>query len=322
MITLPKIKLSMPTLKLPAFNLKKSSKLYSGIEVDTDYIRVGILKKENEIIEIPIMPFEFEVTGDNSQDGRILKDELERRGLKIKSASFSIPMSSVLYKTLHLPRVNEKELVDAIEWNIKEDIENFRAETHYDWDIISSDNEFLNILVVITKKEAVERIIEISQVSGVDVDVIDTVGTSLLNLALLQKQKIEKNREEKNICVIHLDKNDSFMIFSNENIVLQPLDFNPKIYENFSPDEKEQEVIRLINEINYFFLTINEPRIIYTSGYFAKYPEIKAYMQLKFSTRFVLEDLDPVLALGINYQGSFPLGIYNNVLSLAYRGML
>ncbi|WP_028950016.1 type IV pilus biogenesis protein PilM [Sulfurihydrogenibium subterraneum] len=309
-------------INLPKIGLGRSSDFYNGIEVDTDYVRVGILKKENEIIEIPIMPFEFEVTGDNNQDGRILKDELERRGLKIKSASFSIPMSSVLYKTLHLPKVSEKELIDAIEWNIKEDIENFKAETHYDWDIISSDSEFLNILVVITKKEAIERIIEISEVSGVGVDIIDTVGTSLLNLALMQKGKIEKNREEKNICIIHLDKNDSFMIFSNNNLVLQPLDFNPRMYENFNPDEKEQEVIRLINEINYFFLTINEPRIIYTSGYFAKYPEIKAYMQLKFSTRFVLEDLDPVLALNINYQGSFPLGIYNNVISLAYRGLL
>ena len=322
MISLPKIKLNMPTLKLPSFNLRKSNKLYSGIEVDTDYIRVGILKKEDEIIEIPIMPFEFEVTGDNTQDGKILKDELERRGLKIKSACFSIPMSSVLYKTLNLPKVSEKELIDAIEWNIKEDIENFKTETHYDWDIISSDNEFLNILVVITKKEAVERIIEISEISGISVDAIDTVGTSLLNLALMQKEKIEKNREEKNICVIHLDKNDSFMIFSNNNLVLQPLDFNPAMYENYDPDEKEQEIIRLMNEINYFFLTINEPKIIYTSGFFAKYPEIKAYMQLKFSTRFILEDLDPVLALNINYQGSYPLGIYNNVISLAYRGML
>jgi type IV pilus assembly protein PilM len=312
-------------LKIPKFlnivKFGKSSNLSAGVEVDTDFMRIAVLRKEDTGLEFSLMPFEIDVTGDNEQDGKILKEELERRGVSIKSASFSIPMSSVLYKTLTLPKVSEKELVDAIEWNIREDIENFRSETHYDWDILSSEGEFLNVLVVITKKEVVNRILDISESSNINIKFIDTVGTSLLNLALMQKEKVEKNREEKNICIIHLDRNDSFMIFSNNNIILQPLDFNPKIYESMDPDEKEQEVIRLINEINYFFLTINEPKIIYTSGYFAKYPEIKAYMQLKFSTKFLLEDLDPVLALGINYQGSFPLGIYTNSLSLAYRGI-
>lgn len=305
---------------IPKISLGKKSNLSTGIEVDSDFIRIALIKK-NEKLELAIMPFEINVSGDNNQDGKILKNELERRGIEIKSAAFSIPISSVLYKTLSLPKVTEKELIDAIEWNIKEDIENFRSETHYDWDILSSEGEFLSVLVVITKKEAIERVLEISESSGININFIDTVGTSLLNLALLQKEKVEKNRGEKNICIIHLDKNDSFMIFSNNNIILQPLDFNPKLYENMNPDEKEQEVIRLINEINYFFLTINEPKIIYTSGYFAKFPEIKAYMQLKFSTKFLLEDLDPVLALGLNYSGAFPLGIYTNPLSLAYRSI-
>ncbi|WP_297889917.1 pilus assembly protein PilM [Sulfurihydrogenibium sp.] len=267
------------------------------------------------------MPFEIQVSGDNEQDGKILKNEIERRGLNVKSAAFSIPVSSVLYKTLNLPKVDEKELIDAIEWNIREDIENFRTETHYDWDILSSDGEFLNNVVVITKKEVIDRILDISKVAGIDIEFIDTAGTSLLNLAFLQKEKVERNKGENNICVIHLDKNDSFIIFSQNNVILQTLDFNASYYENLEPDEKEQEIIRIINEINYLFLTVNEPKVIYTSGFFVKYPEIKAYMQLKFSTQFILEDLDPVLALGLDYQGSFPLSLYNNALSLAYRSI-
>jgi type IV pilus assembly protein PilM len=310
-------------LSLPKFNigLMKKTEFYTGIEVDKDYIRVGLLQKDEDGFSLPIMPFEIHVSGDDEQDGKILKNELERRGLNIKSAAFSIPISSVLYKTLHLPKVDDKELIDAIEWNIKEDIESLKTKAYYDWDILSSEDNFLNVLVVITKKEAVERVLTIAKIANIKVDFIDTVATSLLNLAFLQKEKVEKSKGESNICIIHIDKNDSFLMFSNNYLALQTLDFNAEVYGKLDFDSKEQEVIRIINEINYFFLTINEPRIIYTSGYFIKYPEIKAYMQLKFSSRFLLEDLDPVLALSLDYKGNYPLGLYNNVLSLAYRSI-
>jgi len=86
---------------------------------------------------------------------------------------------------------------------------------------------------------------------------------------------------------------------------------NFKLYEMLNSDAKEREFMRLINEINYFFLTLQEPKIIYILGLFVKYPEIKAYTQLKFSTRFILEDIDPVLSLNIKYSGNFPIQIYN-----------
>ncbi|MGB9766373.1 MAG: type IV pilus biogenesis protein PilM [Sulfurihydrogenibium sp.] len=311
-------------LSLPKLNigLMKKTKFYTGIEVDRDYIRIGLLQKDEDGFSLPIMPFEIHVSGDDEQDGKTLKEELERRGLNIKSAAFSIPVADVLYKTLTIPKVEEKELIDAIEWNIKEDIENFsKTKPHYDWDILSTEGEYQNVLVVITKEEAVNRILTIADKANINIDFIDTVGTSLLNLAFLQKDKIETNKKERNICIIHLDKSESFLLFSNNNLILQSLDFSPQVYGNLDTDEKEREVIRIINDINYFFYSINEPKIIYTSGYFVRYPEIKAYMQLKFSTRFILEDLDPVIALGLNYKGNYPLGIYNNVLSLAYRSV-
>jgi len=105
--------------------------------------------------------------------------------------------------------------------------------------------------------------------------------------------------------LIHLDKNDSYLLFSNNNAIIQPIDMNFKLYEILNPDAKEKEAMRLINEINYFFLKLQEPKVIYTSGLFVNYPEIKAHMQLKFSARFILEDIDPVLLLNIKYSGNF-----------------
>ncbi|EEP59837.1 type IV pilus biogenesis protein PilM [Sulfurihydrogenibium yellowstonense] len=312
-------------IKLPSLDkvlpFSKKNKLFTGIELDTDYARVTILEKDGEDLIFSIMPFEIQLTGDNDQDGLILRQELERRGLNVKVANFSIPVPSVLIKNLKLPKVSEKEMIDAIEWNIKEDIENLKTETIYDYSIIHEDEDFYDIVVVIAKNEQINRVLEVAESANIEVDTIEPTAIALLNLAFLQKEKVDKTKEEKNICLIHLDKNDSYLLFSNNNVIIQPIDMNFKLYEMLDPDAKEQEVTRLINEINYFFLTLQEPRIIYTSGLFVKYPEIKAYTQLKFSTRFILEDIDPVLSLNIKYSGNFPIQIYNTSISLAYRGI-
>lgn len=293
-----------------------------GIEIDYDFCRVSLIKEENGSLSLPVMPFEFDIFEDEEQSGIILKDELSRRGINIKQANFSIPVSSTLFKNIRLPKASEKDLKEAIEWHIKEDIENLKSSTIYDYSVLSEEDGFFNITVVITKMDVINRVMSIADSAGIEPNIIDSVGTSLINVTLLQKEKMESHKDEKNICLIHIDRNESFMLFSKNNIILQPLDFDVKRYDTLSPDEKEQEVIRLMNEINYFFLTINEPRIIYTSGMFVKYPEIKAFMQLKFVSRFILEDIDPVMALNINYKGSFPLQIYNASLFLAYRGIV
>lgn len=316
------MRLKMPKVALPAFSLRKKQNVAVGIEVDFDFCRVSLLQRDGDSIVLPVMPFEFEVLEDEEQSGLILKEEITRRGLNIKYANFSVPISATLFKNIKLPKASDKELKEAVEWHIKEDVENIKASTVYDYSILSEEDGFLNIVAVITKSDVVNRIIQIAENAGIEPDVIDSVGTSLINLALLQKEKVESHRDEKNICLIHLDRNDSFMLFSKDNIVLQPLDFDIKRYEILSPDDKEQEVARLINEINYFFLTISEPRIIYTSGFFVKFPEIKAYMQLRFGSRFILEDIDPVVALDVNYSGTFPLQVYNASLFMAYRGIV
>jgi type IV pilus assembly protein PilM len=312
-------------IKLPSLDkvlpFSKKNKLFTGIELDTDYARVSILEKDGKDLIFSIMPFEIQLTGDNEQDGLILRQELERRGLNVKIANFSIPASAILIKNLKLPKVSEKEMIDAIEWNIKEDIENLKTKTIYDYSIIHEDKDFYDIVAVIAKNEQINRILEVAENAKIEVDVIEPSAMALLNLAFLQKEKVDKNKEEKNICLIHLDKNDSYLLFSNNNVIIQSIDMNFKLYEMLDPDAKEQEAMRLVNEIDYFFLTLQEPKIIYASGLFVNYPEIEAYTQLKFSTRFILEDIDPVLSLNIKYSGNFPIQIYNTSISLAHRGL-
>ncbi|WP_029520005.1 pilus assembly protein PilM [Persephonella sp. IF05-L8] len=303
----------------PVSGIFHKEKTSLGIQLDKGFARIAVLSKEKGHFEIPIMPFEVSLVDNKEQAGLLIREELEKRDLHIKNVIVSIPTLSTLYKTLKLPKMSPKEIEEAVEWNIREDIKSIKGSTIYDYDIIEEKDDSLIVFVAISKIEDIENIREIMKYANLELDIIDSEGVALINLAEAERRNNPDLREENNICIIHLDINDSYLIFFHENVIVQSLNFDARSYEELSPDEKEVVVDKLINEINYFFLTINEPKIIYTSGLFAKYPEIQAYMQLKFSTRFTLVELDPVKALNIDFQGNIPLGIYNIPFGLAYR---
>jgi len=288
-----------------------------GIELDIDYARIALLEKEGDNLKLNIIPFEINNLNENS--GILIKENLEKREIKAKDAVFSLPISATLYKNIKLPNVSEKEIKDAIEWNIREDIKSLKSRTYYDYDILNEEDGYLNIVVIIAKMEDLERVENVATEAGLNLEIIDSAAISLLNLALLQRDKYYP--QEKNLCVLHIDENESNLLFSNNNLIIQPLDFNIKHYKNLSPDEKEEEVLRLINEINYFFLTITEPKIIFVSGLVGKYIEIREYMQFKFGQRFTVVDLDPKLSLNIKISEEIPIMVYNIPISLAYRGL-
>ena len=303
----------------PVSNILQKEQTSLGIQLDKGFARIAVLSKEKGHFEIPIMPFEIALVDNKEQAGLLIKEELEKRDLNIKKAVVSIPTASTLYKTLKIPKMSLKEIEEAVEWNIREDIKSIKGNTIYDYDIIEDGEDTLTVFIVISKIEDIENIREIMKYAGLEPDIIDSEGVALINLAEAERKNNPELKEENNICIIHLDINDSYLIFFHENVIVQSLNFDARKYEELEPDDKEQTVDKLINEINYFFLTINEPKVIYTSGLFAKYPEIQAYMQLKFSTRFTLVELDPVKALKIDFQGNIPLSIYNIPFGLAYR---
>ncbi len=303
--------------RLPFLGNKEEQSL--GIQLDKNFARVAVLEKEGKEFILPVMPFEVDLPEDTEQAGLVLRDQLDKREIKIKKAAVSIPIGSTLYKTLKLPKLSPQELEEAVEWNIREDIKSLKGSTIYDYDIIGEDENIYHILVVIAKIDEIEEAKEVLYYAGITPEIIDSEGIALINLANLQKEKDPALKDETNLCILHLDYNESYLIFFHNNIFVQTLNFDAKKYEEVAPVEKEKIVEKLIKEINYFFLTISEPKSIFTSGLFVRFPEIHAYMQLKFSTRFALVELDPVKALNIDYSGKVPLSLYSVPFGLAYR---
>ncbi|WP_457641523.1 type IV pilus biogenesis protein PilM [Persephonella sp.] len=307
------------SIKKPLQNLFQKEKIGVGIQLDRNFARIAVLEKSGDRFSIPLMPFEISILEDTEQTGKLIKEEFEKRDIRVSSVIASIPINSTLFKTIKLPKISPKEIEEAVEWNIREDIKSLKGRTVYDYDIIKEEKDMLTLIVVISKIEDIEHIQEIIEHAGLEADIIDSEGIALLNLAELRKEKDPKLKEESNICIIHLDYNESYLMFFHNNIIVQTLNFDARKYEEMNPDEKENVVDRLINEINYFFLTINEPKVIYVSGLCGKFPEIQAYMQLKFTTRFTLVELEPLTALDIDLEGSTSMSVFNVPFGLAYR---
>jgi len=307
-------------IKLPGLNLF-SGKVAVGMQIKKDFARVVALEKDGEEFNLPLMPFTIPLVENPDHAAQLIKEEMGKRELNIKNVIISVPISATLFRILKLPKTSKKELETNIEASIKEDLKTLQGETVYSYDIIKElDNELI-VLVVIAKIEIVDRTMEIVEKAGLSPDIVDSEGIALLNLAELERNKDERIREEENICIMHIDLDESYLIFFHHNITVQTLNFNIKNYETMEADDKEEAVNKLINEIDYFFLTINEPRVIYVSGLAPKYPEIEAYMQLKFAARFTLTDLNPAGAMNIklDMENTKLLSEYNIPFSLAYR---
>ena len=320
-INLPSINIKNLNLKKINLNLnlKKKTKEILGIQYEEDLLRVVALKKEKDEYSLVEFPLEIVIPNDTSY-GVALKKELENSEIKIKDAVISLPVSFTLIKNIRLPVIPENEIEEAIEWNIKEDLGAIKGEAFFDYDIVEKNGEFLTVVVVIVKLSDLEKVSKIAKENNLNLKVIDSAPIGLINLALKQKE-IVGDTDVDNFCVIHIDKKNSFVSFYNQGINIQTLDFSILSYENLDVIQKEEVITKLINEINYFFLTLTEPKQIYLSGYFSKYPEIKTMLNNKFEDKFVLVDLDPSIIFGLDYLSDDYKGPFNIAFSAALRGL-
>lgn len=296
----------------------KKTRLLSGIEIEEGHVRILFLDKESSVTFYK--PIEFEVKKEDSIVN-LIKNEILSLNLNEKiEAVIGVPVSSTLIKNLKLPKMEKRDLIEAVEWNIKEEIQTIKGETVYDFAIVGEEEDMYNVLVVVAKREEIEEIENLEKNSNITIKHIDSNLIALLNIAQLHKEKKGSLGEEDNIiCILHVDKDISYIVHFQNNISTQILNFSLSGYSSL--EENMAEVTKLANEINYFFLTVNEPSTVYISGEILEYPEIKEFIQTKFVGKFAFVDMNPAEVLDINYTGDKHPGVYSIPFGLIYRGL-
>ncbi|NPA16589.1 MAG: pilus assembly protein PilM, partial [Aquificae bacterium] len=212
--------------KIKIAGILQREKLGVGIQIDRGFARIAVLEKTVGGYAVPVMPFEVSLVDNKEEAGRLIREEMEKRDIGVKSAVVGIPIGSTLYKTIKIPKMSPKEIEEAVEWNIREDIKSLKGTTVYDYDIINEEGDELYIVVVISKIDEIENIREMMKFAGIEPDIIDSEGIALINLAEAEKKNTPELRDENNICIIHLDINDSYLIFFHKGIIVQSLNFD------------------------------------------------------------------------------------------------
>lgn len=301
-------------------NIFRKTKLLAGVQFEGNVIRILVIDKENYTTYN--QPVEYILSEEEkTQIPEVIKREL--LGLNINEpldAVIGLPLSVSLIKNLKLPKMDKKDLLEAIEWNIKEEMQTIQGETTYDFDIIGEEDDMYNIIVVVAKKTDVQRLEDIEKTTGIKIIHIDSNPISLINIASLQKEKKGAIAGDDNtVCALYIDYDISYIVLYQNGLSTETFSFKLKDFKTF--EESEPELTKLINEINYFFLTVSEPSVIYLAGPILEYPDVKEYIQSKFIGKFAFIDIDPAEILGINYAGDKYPGVYAIPFGLIYRGL-
>lgn len=105
-------------------------------------------------------------------------------GVKTKDAAISISGHSVIIKKVSLPKMIDKELHEAIPWELEQNIPNSIDNVNYDFQILPGENPEgnMDVLIVAAKKDITEDYISVTNEAGLNPVVVDVDVFALENM--------------------------------------------------------------------------------------------------------------------------------------------
>lgn len=163
-----------------------------GIDIGSHSIKIVQLSKSGHQVRVDKMiiaelPSEVIESNDNKSEilKQILKSAFKKAGLKGKAFSV-IPNDQVSIKNITLPRIPDSELAGAIEWQIKQDLDDPDRNIVFDYLIMNegptkSPSENMQALVVISKRKDIVNHMELLNSLGVQCLAIEPNTFSLIS---------------------------------------------------------------------------------------------------------------------------------------------
>jgi len=112
----------------------------------------------------------------------VLKDalsEISSKKIKGRSVVVSVPEDKVFLQVIKLPLMKEKEVREAIHWELESHIPISIDEVYFDWQIVGRNAKDMDILVAATPQKVVDSLITAFEMAGLTVSVLeaDSVAT-------------------------------------------------------------------------------------------------------------------------------------------------
>jgi type IV pilus assembly protein PilM len=171
---------------------------FSRQEIPEAVIESGVIKKENELIEI------------------IKKTISQAKGRKVKTkyCVVSLPETESYIRVVQLPKLKEEEIAEAIKWEVEANIPMSVNDIYFDWQVIETGfnqlKDHLDILIGALPKALVDPYLEVIKKSGLRPVVfeIESIATA--------RSLIKQDSLAKPTMIIDLGaKRTSFIFFAN-----------------------------------------------------------------------------------------------------------
>ncbi|HBI17429.1 MAG: type IV pilus assembly protein PilM, nonfunctional [Candidatus Moranbacteria bacterium GW2011_GWF2_34_56] len=138
--------------------------------------------------------------------------------IKTKKIRLALSESKSFLRLISMPAMSEKEISEAIKWEIEANIPLSLDQVYYDWQLVGNifDNNNndgdMKVLVLATAKKVVNQYLEILEEFGLEVIGIESETTAIAR-SLISEQSAPKTS-----LIVNIDKNKTSFIFAIKNI--------------------------------------------------------------------------------------------------------
>ncbi|MGW8185173.1 MAG: pilus assembly protein PilM [Candidatus Moraniibacteriota bacterium] len=138
--------------------------------------------------------------------------------IKTKKIRLALSESKSFLRLISIPAMSEKEINEAIKWEIEANIPLALDQVYYDWqlvgDIFTNGNEDgeIKVLVLAAAKRVVDQYLEILEEFGLEIIGIESETTALA------RSLLSENSAPKTSLIMNVDENKTSFIFAIGNI--------------------------------------------------------------------------------------------------------
>ena len=113
----------------------------------------------------------------------LLKNSWKKAGVKEKSVGIVIPEFSTFTKNLQIPKLDTKDLDEAVRWQAQEFLPWSPRETILDWKIVKEDKKSVDVLLVAIRKDILAGYVDTVAAAGLYPLVVEIPSLSLARIA-------------------------------------------------------------------------------------------------------------------------------------------
>lgn len=168
-----------------------------GVDIGTSSIKIVQLKRDNSFLETyGIVDFPGPVTSKTTdQEIAYIVDLLQtlvtKAHAKTKKCAVSLPNSAVFTSVIDLPKMSDKELDAAIQFEAKKYVPLPFSEISLSWTLITENNvdNTMKVLLIAVPKQIRNIYIKIFQDAGLDLEVIEIEALALIRTLVQDPSK-------------------------------------------------------------------------------------------------------------------------------------